>query len=109
MASSHVKTATDQNFEGEVLQCPLPSLIDFWAVWCGPCRALAPIIDELASDFSGKLNVLKLNVDENPETAAKYGIRGIPTVLLFKGGVVAHQSVGVVSKDSLRTAIQKIL
>lgn len=109
MSNPYVKTATDQNFETEVLRSPLPSLIDFWAVWCGPCRALAPVIDELASDFEGKLNVFKLNVDENPETAAKYGIRGIPTILIFKGGEVAHQSVGVVPKDSLKGAINKVL
>ena len=105
MASPHVKTATDQNFETDVLKSSLPVLVDFWAVWCGPCRALAPVIDEIASENAGKINVFKLNVDENPDTAGRFGIRGIPTVLFFKDGKVAKQSVGVLPKAE----IQKIV
>ncbi len=109
MASNAVKIVTDANFEQEVLKSSTPTLIDFWAVWCGPCRALAPVIDELAGENRGKINVFKLNVDENPETAAKYGIRGIPTLLFFKNGQVAHQSVGVTPKADLQKIIDKVI
>ena len=101
MASANVKLATDDNFEAEVLKSPLPALVDFWAVWCGPCKALAPVIDEIATEYSGKVNVFKLNVDDNPETAGKYGIRGIPTVLLFKDGKVVDKQVGAAPKSVL--------
>ncbi|MBI4411244.1 MAG: thioredoxin [Deltaproteobacteria bacterium] len=109
MAGNHVKTATDDNFESEVLNSPTPALVDFWAVWCGPCKALAPVIEDLANEFQGKVNVFKLNVDENPNIAARFGIRGIPTILLFKGGQVAQQSVGVVPRDSLKGMINALL
>lgn len=109
MSSDAVKIATDANFEQEVIQSSTPALIDFWAVWCGPCRALAPVIDEVANENKGKINVFKLNVDENPDTAAKYGIRGIPTVLFFKNGQVAHQSVGVVPKAELQKMVDKLI
>ncbi|MBI2340018.1 MAG: thioredoxin [Deltaproteobacteria bacterium] len=109
MSGQHVKTATDDNFEAEVLGSSLPALVDFWAVWCGPCKALAPVIDDLANEFQGKINVFKLNVDENPETAARFGIRGIPTILLFKGGKVFQQSVGVVPRESLKEIILSAL
>src|SRR3990167_1354813 len=109
MAGQHVKTATDDNFESEVLNSPTPALVDFWAVWCGPCKALAPVIDDLANEFQGKVNVFKLNVDENPNTAARFGIRGIPTILLFKGGQVAQQSVGVTPRESLKGMINTLL
>lgn len=105
MASPHVKMATDQNFDTDVLLSSVPVLVDFWAVWCGPCRALAPIIDELANENVGKLNVFKLNVDENPDTAGRYGIRGIPTVLFFKGGQMVKQVVGVVPKADLQKTV----
>lgn len=108
MAGENVKTATDQNFESEIINSKLPALVDFWAGWCGPCKALAPTIDELAQDNEGKLNVYKLNVDENPEIAAKFGVRGIPTVLLFKNGEVADQKVGVVPKADLQSLIDKV-
>ncbi|MDO8519782.1 MAG: thioredoxin [Deltaproteobacteria bacterium] len=104
----HVKTATDQNFDAEVLQSGTPALVDFWAVWCGPCRALAPIIDELAAENTGKLNVFKLNVDENPDTAGRYGIRGIPTLLFFKGGEIVKQVVGVVPKVELQKTVNSL-
>lgn len=107
MAGQNVKTATADNFKTEVLDSQTPVLVDFWAVWCGPCRALAPIIDELATDNSGKLNVFKLNVDDHSNIAAQYGIRGIPTLLIFKGGQVVEQSVGVTSKMDLQKLIDK--
>jgi thioredoxin 1 len=89
---------TDGNFETEVLQSDQPVLIDFWAPWCGPCRMVAPIVEELAKDFGGKVKIMKLNVDSNPATAAKYGIFSIPTILIFKGGQVATQIVGAMPK-----------
>ena len=86
MASNLVPAATDQNFESEVLKSNVPVLIDFWAEWCGPCRALAPTIDELAAEFQGKVKVMKLNVDENPGVPGQFRIRGIPTLIVFKNG-----------------------
>lgn len=109
MAGEHVKMATDENFQKEILNSPIPALVDFWAVWCGPCKALSPIIGELAEEYAGKINVFKLNVDDNPDTAAQYGIRGIPTVLLFKGGKVVQQLVGVVPKEQFQKMIGNIL
>lgn len=107
MAGANVKLATDDNFETEILNSNVPSVVDFWAVWCGPCRALAPVIDELANDNVGKANVFKLNVDENPVTAGRFGVRGIPTVIVYKGGKVVAQQVGVVSKAVLQGLIDK--
>jgi len=107
MAGQNVKTATADNFKTEVLDAQTLALVDFWAVWCGPCRALAPIIDELATDNSGKLNVFKLNVDDHPNIAAQYGIRGIPTLLIFKNGQVVEQFVGVTSKLDLQKLIDR--
>lgn len=104
-----MKVASDQNFQQEVLQSPIPALVDFWAVWCGPCRAVAPVLDEIASEYEGKINVLKLNVDENPGTAAQYGVRSIPTLILFKNGRVVDQSVGVAPKEHLTAMINKAL
>lgn len=100
---------TDQDFEKEVLQSPIPVLVDFWAAWCGPCRAIAPIIDELAEEYAGKVKICKLNVDENPITPGKYGIRAIPTLILFKEGQVAETIVGAVSKATLVNAINKVV
>ena len=108
MASDFVKTATDDNFETEVLKSSKPSVVDFWAVWCGPCRALAPIIDELAEANASKVNVYKLNVDDNPNVASQYGIRGIPTLLFFKDGKMVQQQVGVVAKESLQKIIDQL-
>ena len=108
MAGANVKTATDANFQAEVLDSSTPALIDFWAEWCGPCKALSPVIDELADENVGKLNVFKLNVDDNPEVAAKFGVRGIPTLLIIKNGEVAEQAVGVKPKADLQSMINKV-
>lgn len=99
----------DKNFSSEVLQSNLPVLVDFWATWCGPCRAISPIIEELAKEFSGRVKVTKLNVDENPATPSQYGVRGIPTLILFKEGKVLEQIVGSVPKARLKAMIEKAL
>lgn len=109
MASDKVLTFTDANFDSEVLQSPVPVLVDFWATWCAPCKAIAPTIDALAEDFAGKIKVGKVNVDDNPGTPSKYGVRGIPTILLIKGGQVVEQVVGAVPKSQLEALINKAL
>jgi thioredoxin 1 len=98
-------TITDQNFNEEVIKSNIPVLIDFWAVWCGPCRAIAPIVEQLAGEYDGKIKIGKLDVDENPETAVKYGVRSIPTLLLFKNGQVVDTIIGAVQKQVI---VQKI-
>ncbi|MFN3984414.1 MAG: thioredoxin TrxA [Rhodocyclaceae bacterium] len=99
--SEHIHHITDDNFEAEVLQEPTPVLVDYWAEWCGPCKMIAPILDDVAKEYAGKLKVAKLNIDENQETPAKFGIRGIPTLMLFKGGNVEATKVGALSKSQL--------
>ena len=106
MASDKVQTITDGNFD-QTIQGEKPVLVDFWAEWCGPCRRLAPTVEELAGDYDGKVVVGKLNVDENPNTAFKFTIRGIPTLLLFKGGQVVEQVVGLQDKSELKKVIDK--
>jgi thioredoxin 1 len=106
MASEKVQTFTDGNFD-TTINGGKPVLVDFWAEWCGPCRRLAPTVEELAGDYDGKVVVGKLNVDENPNTAFKFSIRGIPTLLLFKGGQVVEQVVGLADKDALKKVIDK--
>jgi thioredoxin len=103
---SAVQEVTDSNFDAEVLQSATPVLIDFWAPWCGPCRAIAPVVDELAKEYAGKLKVVKMNVDDNPQTPGRYGVRGIPNLIVFKGGKVHEQIVGAVPKTRLSQAIQ---
>ncbi|HOM99743.1 MAG TPA: thioredoxin [Acidobacteriota bacterium] len=103
--SSFTKEVTDQNFDQEVLQAPVPVLVDFWAAWCAPCRMIAPTVEQLAQEYDGRAKIVKLNVDENPETAARFNIRGIPTLLLFKGGEVREQIVGATSKDQIQRVI----
>ena len=107
--SKNVFTATDTNLDSEVMKSPGLTLIDFWAEWCCPCRALAPTLDALADQYEGKVKVYKLNVDENPESAQKFKVRGIPTIMLVKNGQVVDQLVGNQPKDSFITAIEKHL
>lgn len=98
---------TDGNFDQEVLKSPVPVLVDFWAPWCGPCRAMGPIIDELAVEFEGSVKICKMNVDENSASPSRFGIRAIPTLILFKNGEVVDQSTGAVSKSSIKDMIAK--
>ena len=100
---------TDQNFESEVLESDMPTLVDFWAEWCAPCKMIAPTVEALADEYAGKLRVGKLNIDENPSTPTKFGIRGIPTLIIFTGGEAVEQVVGVRSKADLKVAIEKSL
>ena len=109
MAGQFVTEVSDGSFEKDVLQSEQPVLVDFWAAWCGPCRALAPVVDEIATSYQGKLKVMKMDVDRNNATPARYGIRGIPALLLFKGGKVADQIVGFVPKDTIDKSIDKVL
>lgn len=97
----------DKNFAAEVLKADLPVLVDFWATWCGPCRSIGPIVEELAKEFSGRVKVTKINVDENPATPSQYGVRGIPTLILFKGGKILDQIVGAVPKAKLISMVEK--
>lgn len=107
MASDKVLTFTDANFEAEVLQSETPVLVDFWATWCAPCKAIAPVIDAIAEEFDGKVKVGKVNVDDSPATPGKYGVRGIPTIILFKEGKMVDHVVGAVPKAQLTALINK--
>lgn len=102
-----VTEVTDQNFDAEVLKADLPVLVDFWAPWCGPCRMIAPIVEELSKEYEGKLKVVKLNTDDNQQTATNYHISGIPSLILFKGGDVAEQLVGAVPKAKLQNMVSQ--
>ena len=109
MAAVNVETFTDGNFELSVLKAGVPVLVDFWAEWCGPCKRLAPTIDQLATDYAGKVTIGKLNVDDNPNTAFKFQIRGIPAVLLFKNGEVVDQVVGLAPKEDFVRVLDRHL
>jgi thioredoxin 1 len=98
---------TDDNFEKEVLQSDIPVLVDYWAEWCGPCKLIAPILDEIADEYNGRLKVAKLDIDDNPSTPPRYGIRGIPTLMIFKGGEVEATKVGALSKSQLTAFIDQ--
>jgi thioredoxin 1 len=104
-----VQSVGDDSFEREVLQSPTPVLIDFWAPWCAPCRAIAPVVEELAAEYAGKLKIMKMNVDDNPRTPSRYGVRGIPNLILFQGGQVKEQIVGAVPKSQLVKAISSVV
>lgn len=107
--SEHIKHISDASFENDVVKSATPVLVDYWAQWCGPCRSIAPILDEIAEEFKGRLTVAKLNVDENQVTPAKFGIRGIPTLMIFKQGAVVGTKVGAVSKSQLTSFIESNL
>ena len=103
--SEHIHYVTDESFETEILQSSVPVLVDYWAEWCGPCKMIAPILDEVAGEYAGRLKVAKLNIDENQATPPKYNVRGIPTLMLFKNGALEAQKVGAVSKTQLAAFI----
>ena len=107
MAAENVQTFTDGNFDADVLKSGAPVLVDFWAEWCGPCKRLGPTVDALATEYAGKVTVGKLNVDENPKVSEKFQIRGIPTILIFKGGQIVESLVGLAQKEDLKKAIDK--
>jgi thioredoxin 1 len=107
--ADNIVQVSDDTFESEVLKSSIPVLIDFWAPWCGPCRAIAPIVDQLADEYAGKLKIVKMNVDDNPRTPANYGVRGIPNLILFKNGQVQQQIVGAVPKSHLVKAISTVV
>jgi thioredoxin 1 len=109
MGAPNIATLTQENFSQEVLQSPTPVLVDFWAQWCSPCRALTPILDELADEYDGRVKIGKVNIDDQQALAAEYGVRAIPTMLLFKQGQVADQIVGLRSKRDLKASFDKVV
>jgi thioredoxin 1 len=109
MASENVLEMTDAKFEADVLKSKGPVLVDFWATWCAPCKAIGPVLDQLADEFAGKVTIAKVNVDENPSTPGQYGVRGIPTMILFKDGEIVDQLVGAVPKNQIEALLNKAL
>jgi thioredoxin 1 len=109
MSSELIKHSSDASFDGDVIQSDTPVLVDYWAEWCGPCKMIAPMLDEVSKEYDGKVRVVKVNVDENRGIAAKYGIRGIPTLMLFKGGAAAATKVGALSKSQLTSFLDQHL
>ena len=107
--SEHIHHVTDANFKSEVLESSLPVLVDYWAEWCGPCKMIAPILEDIAKDYTGKLKVAKLNIDDNQKTPGEFGIRGIPTLMLFKAGNIEATKVGALSKSQLTAFIDSYL
>ena len=107
--SDHILHVTDSSFEEEVINSSGPVLVDFWAEWCGPCKMIAPVLDELAGEYAGKLKICKLDVDANPETAPKYNVKGIPTMIIFKGGNAEGRKVGALSKSPLAAFIDSTI
>jgi len=106
---SSAKILTDGEFKAEVLDSNIPVLVDFWAAWCGPCQAMGPVIDTLAEEYRGKIKIMKLNVDENPQTPAQYGVRGIPTLIIFKNGEETERIVGAQPKNNVENVLKKVL
>jgi thioredoxin 1 len=107
-SNANLVDVTDLNFEQEVLKSNIPALVDFWAAWCGPCRTVGPVVEELAGEYEGKVKVAKLNVDDNKQTPTRYGVRGIPTLMLFKDGQVVDQIVGAVPKNRIKELLDKV-
>ena len=105
--AENMKDVSDDTFESVVLKSDTPVLIDFWATWCAPCKAIAPTLEELAKDYDGKVKIVKMNVDDNPSTPGKYGVRGIPTLILFKGGEIVDQLVGAIPKAQIKDLVEK--
>ena len=103
------KPVTDASFDADVLKSPAPVLVDFWAAWCGPCRQIAPALEEISTELNGRVTIAKLNVDENPQAPSRYGVRGIPTLMIFKGGEVAATKVGALPKNKLKEWIESVI